>query len=274
MKKDKEKLIKNAVKSLMTMFRTAEFPAQLTQTIIRRNAEDKVPSDEWSLGNRMLMISANSIDARGYNQWAEVGRNVIKGSKAIYIFAPCTKKIKETDELTGEESEKIILVGFRPIPVFKYEDTAGKPLPEFDYKPEIYPNFFDVAEKLNLKVEYRPMQSNFLGRYMSKTKTKKIELCSQDSNVYYHELAHAVHDTFVDIKRYDKAKAEIVAEFSACVLSELSGQKGYEFQGYEYIKRYCGGEDKPEAVLKKIMGVLNDVEKIVGIILDTTKDNF
>ena len=272
MKKDKETLIKNAVENLMTMFQTAKFPAQLTQTVIRRNAEDIIPSDSWSLGNRMLMLSQNTTDARGYNQWAEVERNVIKGGKAIYIFAPITKKIKETNEVTGEETDKVIILGFRPIPVFRYEDTDGTPLPAFDYKPKNYPNFFDVAEKLNLKIVYRPMQSNFLGRYMSKT--KKIELSSQDAPVYFHELAHAVHDTFVDLKRYDKAKAEIVAEFSACVLSELSGQKGYEFQGYEYIKRYCGGEEKPEAILKKIMGVLNDVEKIVGIILDTTENNF
>ena len=272
MKKDKETLIKNAVENLLTMFKTAEFPARLTQTIIRRNAEDVIPSDGWSLANRVLMLSQGSNDARGYNQWAEVERNVVKGSKAIYIFAPCTKKIKDKDKETGEETDKVILYGFRPIPVFRVEDTAGEPLPEFDYKPKTYPNFFDVAEKLNLKVEYRPMQSNFLGRYT--TKDKKIQLCSQDSNVYYHELAHAVHDTFVDIKTYDKAKAEIVAEFTACVLSELTGVSGYEFQGYEYIKRYCGGEDKPESVLKKIMGVLNDVEKIVGIVLDTTKDDF
>lgn len=272
MKKDKETLIKNAVDSLMTMFRTAEFPVQLTQTIIRKHEEDIIPSDSWSLANRALMLSQNTTDARGYKQWQAVGRKVMKGSKAIHVFAPCTKKIKDKDEVTGEESEKIIVLGFKPIAVFRVEDTEGEELPEFDYKPKIYPPFLDVAQKLNLKIEYRPMQGNFLGRYT--TRNKKIQLCSHDSNVYYHELSHAVHDTFVDIKRYDKAKAEIVAEFSACVLSELSGQKGYEFQGYEYIKRYCGGEDKPEAVLKKIMGVLNDVEKIVGIILDTTKDNF
>ena len=274
MKKDKETLIKNAVESLMKMFQTAEFPQKLAHSVIRKNEADIIPSDAWSLANRALMISQHTADARGYKQWGEVGRNVIKGGTAIYIFAPMTKKIKDKDKETGDETDKVILYGFRPIPVFRYEDTEGEPLPEFDYRPKTYPNFFDVAEKLNIKVEYRPMQGNFLGRYMSKTKMKKIELCSQDASIYFHELAHAVHNTFVDLATYDKDKAEIVAEFSACVLSELSGVSDYQFQGYEYIKRYCGGEDKPEVVLKKIMGVLNDVEKIVGIILDTTKDNF
>ena len=272
MKKDKETLIKNAVESLMKMFQTAEFPQKLAHSVIRKHEADIIPSDAWSLANRALMISQHTQDARGYKQWAEVKRNVIKGGTAIYIFAPMTKKIKDKDKETGDETDKVILYGFRPIPVFRYEDTEGEPLPEFDYRPKTYPNFFDVAQKLNLKIEYRPMQGNFLGRYTPKNQT--IQLCSQDAPVYYHELAHAVHNTFVDLATYDQDKAEVTAEFSACVLSELSGVSGYQFQGYEYIKRYCGGEDKPEVVLKKIMGVLNDVEKIVGIILDTTKDNF
>lgn len=271
MKKDKDMLIKNAVESLKTMFKTAEFSQKLAHSVIRKHEADIIPSDMWSLGNRTLMLSQNSQDARGYKQWQAVNRNVTKGSKAIYIFAPLTKKIKDKDKETGDEIDKVILYGFRPIPVFRYEDTEGEPLPEFDYKPKTYPNFFDVAEKLNLKVEYRPMQGTFLGRYTPKNRT--IQLCSQDANVYYHELAHAVHSTFFNLAT-DKDKAEIVAEFSACVLSELTGVSGYEFQGYEYIKKYCGGEDKPESVLKKIMGVLNDVEKIVGIILDTTENNF
>ncbi len=74
--------------------------------------------------------------------------------------------------------------------------------------------------------------------------TKSIELDSQDSVVYYHEFSHA----------------------------ELSGISGYQSQGYDYIRHYCAGDAKPEIVLKKIMGVLNDVEKIVSIVLDATED--
>ena len=271
MKKDKATIIKEAVANLFATFQRGDFPNQLAHNVIRKHDADIIPSDSWSLGNRALMFSSNTADARGYKQWLEVGRQVRKGSKAIYIFAPMTKKVQEVDEVSGEEEEKIIVVGFTTVPVFRYEDTDGEELPEFNYRPQSYPHFFDVAKKLNLKVEYRPLQANYLGRYVPQLSL--IQLCSWDSNVYYHELAHAVHNSFVDLARYDSDKAEIVAEFSACVLSELSNSSGgYEFQGYKYLQRYCGNEEKPEQVLKKIMGVLNEVEKVVEIILDTTEE--
>lgn len=258
---EKEKIIEEAVSKLMKMFKSGEFPAQLATTIIRKSEADVIPSDSWSLGNRILMTAQKTGDARGYKQWQEVNRQVKKGSKAIYILAPLTKKVKEIDAETGEETTKVIVYSFRPLPVFRYEDTEGEPLPDYDYKPKKYPPFFDVAEKLGLSVEYRAKRSNFLGRYSPSTSS--IQLCSEDAHVYYHELAHAVHNTFVDLKTYDADKAEIVAEFTASVLCELTGTKGYETQSYEYIKRYCGGAEKPEGVLKKIMGVLSEVEKIV-----------
>ena len=264
---EKEKIIEAAVTKLMTMFKSGDFPAQLATTIIRKSEADVIPSDSWSIGNRFLMSAQHTGDARGYNQWLEIKRQVKKGSKAIYIFAPLTKIITETNDETGEETKKIIIYGFRPLPVFRYEDTEGEPLPDYGYSPKTYPPFFDVAEKLGVSVEYRPMRANFLGRYSAGTTS--IQLCSQDAHVYYHELAHAVHNTFVDLKTYDPDKAEIVAEFTACVLCELTNIKGYESQGYEYIRHYCGGETKPEGVLKKIMGVLSEVEKIVLRVMKT-----
>ena len=267
---DKTTIIKSAVNTLMTTFQSGNFPAQIATTFIRKHADDDIPSDKWTFANRLLMTAQGTNDARGYKQWQQVNRQVKRGSLAIHVFAPLTRKVTETDETTGEEMSRIIVTGFRPIPVFRVEDTEGEPLPTFNYRPKVYPPFFDVAEKLGLKVEYRPMRSNYLGKYVSNTKS--IELDSQDAVVYYHELSHAVHDTFVDLKTYDKAKAEIVAEFSAVTLCELSGISGYQSQGYDYIRHYCAGDAKPEIVLKKIMCVLNDVEKIVSIVLDATED--
>ena len=266
---DKATIIQSAITTLMAMFAGGNFPAQVAMTIIRKAEGDTVPSDSWSLGNRLLMGAQATSDARGFRQWGEVGRHVKKGSKAIHIFAPLTKKIKEKDDVTGEETERFIIVGFKPIPVFRLEDTEGEPLPTFDYTPKNYPSFFDVAEKLGVKVEYKALRSDYYGRYTSGQ--GKIQLCSEDAVVYYHELAHAVHDTFVDLRTCDKAKKEIVAELSALVLAEISGVSGYQWQGFKYISAYCA-DSKPETVLKKMMGVLNDVEKIVSIVLDASED--
>ena len=266
---DKATIIQSAITTLMAMFASSNFPTQIAMTIIRKAEGDIIPSDSWSLGNRLLMAAQGSNDARGFRQWGEVGRHIKKGSKAIHIFAPLTKKIVEKDKVTGEETEQIKIFGFRPIPVFRYEDTEGEPLPTFDYKPKQYPPLFNVAEKLGVKVEYKALRSDYYGRYTSGQ--GKIALCSEDAVVYYHELAHAVHDTFVDLRTCDKAKKEIVAELSALILCEISGVSGYQWQGFKYIGAYCA-DSKPETVLKKMMGVINDVEKIVSIILDASED--
>ena len=271
MKTDKTQIIKDSIDSLMEMFKSGKFPEKIALSIIRRHEGDTIPSDEWSLGNRMLMMAQGTTDARGYRQWQEVSRFVKKGSRAIYILAPLTRKITEKDKVTGAEEEQVIITGFRPIPVFPVEATDGEPLPNFDYIPKTFPPFFDVAEKLNIKVEYRPMMGNYYGKFS--TRGNQIRLCSQDAVVYYHELSHAVHNTFVDLRVYDPDKAEVVAEFSAVVLCALSDIHGYENQAYRYIQHYCKkDEQKPEGVMKKIMSVLADVEKIVRIVLDATSD--
>lgn len=271
MQKDKTQIIKDSIDSLMEMFKSGEFPEKIALSIIRRHEGDTIPADDWSLGNRTLMLAQGTTDARGYKQWMEVNRFVKKGSRAIYILAPLTRKIRETDKATGEEKDTVIITGFRPIPVFPVEATDGEPLPNFDYVPKTFPPFFDVAEKLNIKVEYRPMIGNYYGKFSSRG--NQIQLCSQDAVVYYHELAHAVHNTFIDLRLYDPDKAEVVAEFSAVVLCALSDIHGYEDQAYRYIRHYCRkDEQKPEGVMKKIMGVLSDVEKIVSIVLDATSD--
>ena len=77
----------------------------------------------------------------------------------------------------------------------------------------------------------------------------------------------------MDLSVYDPDKAEVVAEFSAVVLCSLSDIHGYEDQAYKYIRHYCGkDEKKPEGVMKRILSVLSDVEKIVNIVLEASSD--
>ena len=123
---DKATIIKSAVKTLMTTFQSGNFPAQIATTVIHKHAGDEIPSDKWTFANRLLMSAQGTNDARGYKQWQQVNRQVKRGSFAIHVFAPLTRKVTETDENTGEETSRIIVTGFRPLPVFRYEDTAGE----------------------------------------------------------------------------------------------------------------------------------------------------
>lgn len=256
--------VKTATESLMEMFRTQSFPETVAFTIIHGGLSTK-PSSRWSLGNRILMLMAGTSDARGYRQWEVVGRSVKRGAKSIAIFAPLTKTVE--DASSGKT--KTIIFGFRPIPVFRIEDTEGEPLPdEIASTPATYPPFYEVAERMGIEVKWSPIDENAYG-YFS-VLNNKITLHSQDAFIYFHELAHAVHNTFVSLMTIDINHAEIVADVTAAVLCQMQGISGYQAQTYEYVSRYC--KDKaPQAVLRAVMGALAEVEEVVDKIIDVAQ---
>ena len=269
----KDQIIQNAIDNLLSMFKSGDMPERVAFSIIkRREGVDTIPSDRWSISNQIIMWACGSLDARGYRQWNQVNRYVKKGSSPIYILAPLLKKKTELNPLTGKEEERSVLIGFKSVPVFRYEDTDGEELPEREgYQPKELPPFWDVAEKLGIKVSYAPLYRNALGTF--RPSSNSIQLYGTDAQIFFHEISHAIHNSFKPLYKLDKAVCEIVAEFSSLVLCELQGIKGYERQGIEYIADYARTTaDKPEAAIRKINSILNDVEKIVNIVLDTTEN--
>lgn len=273
MKKDNKELYQEAVNSLLEMFKSGKMPEAVAFNIIRKQKGVVYkPSDRWSIGNQILQMIQGTDDARGYKQWLAIGRCVKKGKHAIHILAPMTYKVKKINPDTGKEEERVIITGFRPIPVYRIEDTTGVEINYIpDFVPPTPPPFWDVAEKLGIKVSYIPKLGNYLGQFNMKSNT--IKLCSQDAVVFLHELAHAVHNTFCDLRKCDHSIAETVAEFSAVVLAHIQGITGFEQQGLEYIKAATKNKDNPEAALKFIMQCLSDVEKVVSIILEAAENN-
>lgn len=261
--------IKEAASRLLGMFETGMMPEAIARTMIRREAGDSRPCDEWSLGNQILMISQGSMDARGFKQWNEVGRHVKKGAKAIHILGPVTKTVKKIDEETEEAVEKVFIKGFRSIPVFRYEDTDGSELIRPDYEPVEYPPLWEAAKRLGFDVRYEPSNGSYWGSFH--LSTGDITLHTHDPKTFYHELAHAVHGTFTELKGGQDPVQEIVAETTAAVLLQLQGITGYERYNFDYIRSYCRGKE-PAQVVKTVMNVLADVEKVIQIILEAAGD--
>jgi antirestriction protein ArdC len=237
------------------------------------------PSAKWSLGNRIAIYAQGTHDARGFNQWKEVGRKVRKGAKAIYILGPCfakTDKRKKTaakastirNETNPKDSE-LALVGFRGIPVFRFEDTEGEPLETSDYTPETLPPLQEVAQRIGVQVSYSPALANFLGRYIPQR--KQIDLCTHDTATWFHELAHAVDDYLGSMKRASRKSeaaykdGEVVAEFTAAALCNLYGIR-YEHNALKYISHYR--KDAAKAVNR----LFARIEAVLGFILETTAD--
>jgi N-terminal domain of anti-restriction factor ArdC len=257
-----------AAQKIVRLFEdTDSLPKRLEQVFIRR--KNRPHFCKWSWGNQLLVILSGFTDARGFRQWEQVGRKVKKGEKAFYILGPMTKKVQNED--TGEE--KVIVVGFKGLPVFGYEQTEGQPLPTSD--PDIdrwlasLP-LLDVARAWGLSVGVvEGGWADFLGRYR---KGKGIELAVKNLSTWAHELIHAADDRNGSLREMGQHwRSETVAELGAAVLLEILGwQHDADLGGcWEYVKHYAQQEKMP--VTEACMKVLDRTCAAVGLILDTAE---
>ncbi len=265
---NKKNRIREAMETVLKAFE--DNPEKVALAVFKGNGK---PSDRWSFFNRLIMLMNNTSDARGFKQWQKIGRRVKKGAKAFYILAPIRKKvpvkIRREEEIVNENGEVEVveieetihvdkLVSFKPVPVFRYEDTEGKPLPEENLSIEIPYEFNGIIEELGLKVETTAFR-NYYGTYNLKTKT--IRLASPELIVFLHELAHAVDDHLHSIKGGQIAMQEVVAEFAAAVIASLMGYKTPLGNVKEYIEYYGFTE---------LFKAFARVERVVNFVVERT----
>jgi hypothetical protein len=70
--------------------------------------------------------------------------------------------------------------------------TAGRDLPV--YKPRNQPPFLEVAKRFGMKVQHKRLAPGVYGTADHTNKT--IVLATEDWDVFFHELGHAIHRTF------------------------------------------------------------------------------
>ena len=210
------------------------------------------------------MLLAGTSDARGFRQWTEVGRWVGRDMKAIWILGPVRKKVKQeaTEEGDAQGKEvKEVLIGFKAIPVFRYEDTAGQELPV--YQPRNPPPLMDVAGKFGMSVQYARLGPGMYGATDHTAKT--IVLASEDWDVFFHELAHAIHRSFEPKSGHgQEPEAETIAQLVAATLARLYGRPADGFS-WSYISMYAQSSS-PQMVGRLCMRVLDRTRKVLELI--------
>lgn len=222
------------------------------------------PSDKWSFANRLIMYISGTLDARGYRQWQQVERHVKKGARALYIFGPILKKKtveKESEtedgEIVTENKEIEALVGFKTIPVFKYEDTEGKPLEAETFKVELPCTFDGLLRELEVNVTTCPFDGVTLGLYSPAA--KQIVLSTPEIDVFLHELSHAA-DIRLNSFNGEKQDGEIVAELSGATMGYLMGYKVPIGDVKRYIETNGG----------KVFHLLERTERVINYIISRT----
>jgi antirestriction protein ArdC len=233
----------------------AEF---MSKKLFLKNVDVDIPFKKWSTLNQLNIFRHGSdVDYRGFRQWNDVGRRVVKGAKASFILFPMFKKVD--DKKTGEEKE--VLTGFRCSPVFSIHDTEGDPV---EYQDELK-GFLDieglpligVAKHLGVKVEHG-LTERCNGYFMPSK--KNIVLGTDDVSTWYHELAHAV-DEEIPGKSDDYAYNEVVAEMTSCLIIKTMHGDIPEAEKRlphtkAYVTGYAGKKHGAQVVVKAMDRVL------------------
>jgi len=224
----------------------------------------------YSWHNSMLILAQYPEASRvaGFQKWRELGRFVRKGERGIAIFAPCTAKRTETDEVTGEDVERKRLY-FRIVHVFDVAQTDGEALPMLDVPSVesaadvLLASLERVANKRGIAVAYVETRDGHYGT----SKGGSIDIATghatgQQSKTLAHELAH---ETLHHVKglRIDRNQAELEAESVAYVVCRHFGLD-VEVRASRYIALWGGNAEALRESLSRIAdtarGIIDDVE--------------
>ena len=255
----------------------------------------------YSLNNQAL-IHLQRPDATlvaGYNRWRDkFSRHVLRGEKGITIIAPTPYKKKiEQEKLDPDtklpildadgkvitEEKEIEIPMFRPVKVFDYAQTDGKPLPERVASPvanltgsvENYEAFMEALRRSSpVPVEFKPLPADMDGYFSPKSQsiTLREDMSEvQTVSAAVHEIAHAKLHNYglqqaAERKHKSRNTEEVEAEsISFMVCAYFGIETGANSFGY--VATWSKNAELPEfrasldTISKTANGIITDVEK-------------
>ena len=255
----------------------------------------------YSLNNQAL-IHLQRPDATlvaGYNRWRDkFSRHVLRGEKGITIIAPTPYKKKiEQEKLDPDtklpildadgkivtEEKEIEIPMFRPVKVFDYAQTDGKPLPERVASPvanltgsvENYEAFMEALRRSSpVPVEFKPLSADMDGYFSPKSQSITLrEGMSEVQTVSaaVHEIAHAKLHNYglqqaAERRHKSRNTEEVEAEsISFMVCAYFGIETGANSFGY--VATWSKNAELPEfrasldTISKTANGIITDVER-------------
>ena len=255
----------------------------------------------YSLNNQAL-IHLQRPDATfvaGYNRWRDkFSRHVLRGEKGITIIAPTPYKKKieqekldpdtklpilDADGKVMTEEKEIEIPMFRPVKVFDYAQTDGKPLPERVASPvanltgsvENYEAFMEALRRSSpVPVEFKPLSADMDGYFSPKSQSITLrEGMSEVQTVSaaVHEIAHAkLHNYGLQQTEERRHKSRNTEEVEAESISFMvCAYFGIETgaNSFGYVATWSKNAELPEfrasldTIGKTANGIITDVEK-------------
>ena len=222
----------------------------------------------YSAANCMLIRAQcpKATKVAGFMAWKrKFSRQVRKGEKGIKILAPVPYTLTEADAVTGQEVE-VQRMWFKVVHVFDISQTAGKTLPDVDWRGSTRDQRLEnalvkYARGLGIEVEQRDLGS------AAGVSLKGRILFSEDGNVP-RTLAHEiVHESANGSD--SRAESEVMTDAAAHVVCVHFGvDPGRSTANYIAL-----WEGKPEDILDN-MEFIRDVahtviEGVAGALMNT-----
>lgn len=240
----------------------------------------------FSFRNTMLILAqrpdATRVMAYGNADrktgWFSVGRHVVTGEKAFYIWEPC--RYKTTDPDTGSEASEIR--GFKPGARFDVSQTDGDPLPEpvtllaGEDEQGHLPRLVKVAESHGYPVSFVPEiadhpNANGVTRFASDTRAAGIEIATDGRSplmqckTMAHELGHALLHKPGPDRPDSRDQLELEAESVAYI---TAGSLGYDTSAYSFGYLACWADSDPDLVREVLTASGSRIQSATRTILD------
>lgn len=219
----------------------------------------------YSFSNVQLILAQRPDATRvaGYRTWEQLGRQVRKGERAIWILAPRFYKPKQAEETPDADDNKDPgddqgRIYFKAVPVFALEQTEGEPLPLVVKKLEgndehgLFEQMKTWAEDWGCPVTIEDFPGSANGFYEPEKHAITIRAGMspvQQLKTLLHELAHAHLHRDLAVYRAHRGDCELEAESTAyCVMAHFGLDSGdYSFG---YVSCWAGGDQAAVTSLK------------------------
>jgi len=221
----------------------------------------------YSIFNQLLIADQREDATRvaGYRAWQREGRQVRKGEKAIWVFAPIKRSWNETDE-EGNLTTHVRVNGFTCVPVFDISQTTGPEIPTYSISTtgntmtDWLIRLQGYAATQGIMVEVKNTGSAE-GYFSPKDNLICLsEHLDVDGRVHclVHELVHAAG---IGYKEYGREAAELITETAATIICAELGLSTIEQSSF-YLMSWADGDiDEVLKHLKAADEVARKVER-------------
>lgn len=167
----------------------------MTREEFQKTLDTMAQFHQYSLFNQFLLMFARASQVAGFRKWQQLGRNVKKGEKAIWILAPYFKKVTTEGQGDEEEQTEKVISGFFSVPVFDIAQTEGKKIGRqmTTYAPVSLGSLKAFAKRQGFTVNLKPLEISLGGGINNTTITLNSNLGKSDQvGTLIHELAHGL----------------------------------------------------------------------------------